>query len=80
MLLYNNRLNPNLGGIFRGLFWGGTTPHPYPCLKLVKIMLEASNLARKYTDVSIFCKKLAIFVQKSTFTQSNRVRAVLEIF
>ena len=33
-----------------------------------------------FADVSIFCKKLAFFVQKSTFTQSNSVRAVLEIF
>ena len=56
------------------------------CLKLVRIMLETSNLARKYTpicsfaDVSIFLQKIAFFVQKSTFTQSNSVRAVLEIF
>ena len=69
------------------------------CLKPVRITLETSNLARKYTlicsfrkytfqclgplnfaDVSIFCKKLAFFVQKSTFTQSNSVRAVLEVF
>ena len=29
---------------------------------------------------AFFCRKLAFFVQKSTFTQSNSVRAVLEIF
>ena len=70
-----------------------------PCQKPVRIMLETSNLARKYkpicsfrkytfqclgplnfADVSIFCKKLAFFVQKSSFIQSNSVRAVLEIF
>ena len=33
-----------------------------------------------FADVSIFCKKLAFFVQISTVTQSNSVRAVLEIF
>ena len=34
-----------------------------------------------FADVSIFfCKKFAVFVQKSTFTQSNNMRAVLEIF
>ena len=43
---------------------------------------------RKYTfqclgplnlaDVSIFCKKIAFFVQKNTFTQSNSVRAVTD--
>ena len=35
--------NPNLGGIFRGSFGGGGG-----CLNLVRIMLEASNLARNY--------------------------------
>ena len=29
---------------------------------------------------AFFCKKLQFFVQKSAFTQSNSVRAVLEIF
>ena len=33
-----------------------------------------------FADVSIFCKKSAFFGQISTFTQSNSVRAVLEIF
>ena len=33
-----------------------------------------------FPDVSIFCKKLAFFVQKGTFTQSITVRAVPEIF
>ena len=56
-------------------------------------MLETSNFTRKYThivvsenipfstDVSIFflCKKSAFLVQNSVFTQSNSVRAVLEI-
>ena len=29
---------------------------------------------------AFFCKKLTFFLQKSTFTQSNSVRAVLEMF
>ena len=29
---------------------------------------------------TFFCKKLAFYVQKSTFTQSNSVKAVLEVF
>ena len=47
-----NTINPNLGWLFKGLFWGGgggwggKTTH---CLKLFRIMLETSNLARKYT-------------------------------
>ena len=33
-----------------------------------------------FADVSIFCKKSVFFSQNSTFTQSNSVRALLEIF
>ena len=99
-------LNPNLGGFFKGSFWGGGGGEggvklPTPCLKLVRIMLETSNLARKYTlicslrkdtfyyqgslnfaNVSIFCKKLTFLAKivPLTFTQSNIVTAVLEIF
>ena len=29
---------------------------------------------------AVFCKKLAFSIQKSTFTESNSVRAVLEIY
>ena len=39
--------NPNLGGLFRGSFFGGVKFTP--SLKLVRIVLETSNLARKYT-------------------------------
>ena len=52
--------NADLGGLFRGSFWGGlggggkTTPPP--CLKLVRVMLETSHLARKYTSLCSFRK------------------------
>ena len=99
--------NPNLGGLFRGSFWGGRgrgvvkiTPLPIPYLKLVRIMLKTSNLARKYTRTYVvsenipfsikallillmsafFFKKAAFSSQNSTFTQSNSVRVVPEIF
>ena len=53
-------ITPNLGGLFRGSFlgWGGELPPPPPppCLKHVTIMLETSNLARKYTPVCSFRK------------------------
>ena len=77
---------------------GGVVKLP-TCLKLIGIMLETSNLARKYrhicsfrkysfyfqdplnfVDVSIFLPKISVFGQNSTFTQSNSVRAVFEIF
>ena len=55
--------NPNLGELFRGSFWGEEgvilppSPHPpSPCLKLVRIMLETSNLAGKYTSIYSFRK------------------------
>ena len=54
-----NKINPNLGGLFRGLVCfevggGGCKITPY--LKLVRIMLETSNLACKYTDICSFRK------------------------
>ena len=51
-------INPNLGGLFRGLLWGGGGGGDYThsCLKLVRIMLEASNLARKYSTIFSFRK------------------------
>ena len=130
-------LNPNLGGLFRGPFWGGgggggggvqftgggggggggwggVKLPPYPpspsCLKLARVMLETWNLVRRYTGIwkyvfhflsfqkiylllpklsyflillmpaFFFQKKTAFFGKNSTFTQSNSVRAVLEIF
>ena len=45
--------NPNLGGLFRGSFWGGFI---LSCLKLVRIMLETLNLARKYKLICSFRK------------------------
>ena len=50
-------VNPNLGGLLRGSFLGGGKGGKItPCLKLVRIMLESSNLARKYTPVCSFRK------------------------
>ena len=55
-------------------------------------MLETSNLTRKYTHVgstnaiiillmsAFFAKKIAFFGQNITFTESNIVSAVLELF
>ena len=52
-------VNPNLGGLFRGLFWGGgggefTPPPPY--LNLDRIKLETWNLVYKYRDICSFRK------------------------
>ena len=41
-------LHPNLGGLFRSSFWGGGGGGELRRLKLVRIMLETSNLAHKY--------------------------------
>ena len=78
----------NLGELFRDSFCGGgggVKLTPPPLLELVRILLEIPNLTRKYTPIcrlmsAFFFKKLAFFVQKSTFTQSDSVRAVLQIF
>ena len=61
---YNGQkyFNPNLGRLFRGSFWGGgwgggSKNNPPPSsLKLVRIKLEISNLARKYTHICSFRK------------------------
>ena len=39
-------VTPNLGGIFRGSFYGGENGSS-SCLKIVVIMLETWNLTRK---------------------------------
>ena len=50
--------NPNLGGLLRVCFevGGKTNSLPPLCLKLVRIMLATSNLARKYTHICSFRK------------------------
>ena len=53
--------NPNQAGLVRGSFWAGgegggvKLPSP-PSLKLVRIILEASKSARKYTPIYSFRK------------------------
>ena len=47
---------PNLSGLFRGSFGGGGGIKLPPCLTLVRIMLETSNVARKYTPLFSFRK------------------------
>ena len=73
--------NHNLDGLFTGSFWGGRggkIPPLPPRLKLVRIMLETSNLARKYRHICSFRKYtfrdflvlLSVFVrQKVTITK-----------
>ena len=50
------QLNPNLGGLFSCSFWGGGGGKVTPCLKLVRITPDASNLARKYIPLRSFRK------------------------
>ena len=45
-----NVFNPNLGGLFRGSFWG-VGVKTTPCLKIVRVMLETWNLVWKYTHM-----------------------------
>ena len=67
--LMSLRINPNLGGVFRGLFfffWGGglvkltsPTPHTHTLSKTRQnhaIILETGNLVRKYTHICSFKK------------------------
>ena len=79
-------LNPHLGGIFSGPFWGGTKL-PSPCLKIVRIIQETWNLTCKYRSICSFstktllillmlvflCKKSACFGQNSLMSISSLV-------
>ena len=42
-------IDPNLGGLFKGLFWGGFKITPHPWIELVRIILEAWKLVLKFT-------------------------------
>ena len=45
-IMHLSMFNPNLGGLFRSSLWGGGWGKITACLKLVRTMLETSNLAR----------------------------------
>ena len=76
----NALFKPNLGGLFRGPFWGGgtgkITPPPTPCLEPVRIMQETLNVVRKHIHICGFRKygfshqghldfaNISIFLQK----------------
>ena len=81
-------LNHNLGGFFWDSFWGGGSEgrgenYLFSCLKLVRIMLEISNLARKYIHICSFRKHtfwfqaplnladVTMFLQKLAFFGQN---------
>ena len=52
-----SEINPNLGRLFRGSFWGGggvgVGSKITPYLKLVRIMLGTWNLVDKYTHILV---------------------------
>ena len=62
-------VNPNLGGVFRGSFWGGGGGGGVKLL--VRIMLETSNLIGKYTHVVseniAFSTKASLILLMSAF-------------
>ena len=70
--LCNKCINHNLGGSFRDSFWGGERRTITPCLKPVRIMLETSNLARKYSHICSFRTKALLIVLMSAFFAKNQ--------
>ena len=76
----NYSFNPNLGGLFRGSFWGGRG------LEIWYVSTHTFN-SRKYTFSTkntliflisaFFLQKIIIFGKNSTYTQSNSMTAVL---
>ena len=78
-------LNPNLGGFFRDLLWGGGSGgdggnYSFTCLKLVRIMLETSNLARKYMHICSFRKHTFWFQAPLNFTDATMFLQKLAFF
>ena len=71
-------INLNLGGLFKGWFWEGGDKIT-PCLKLVGIMVQTSNLARKYThtyyavleNIAFSTKPLLIFLMSAFFAKKS---------
>ena len=75
-------INPNLGGLFRGLFWGeGKFGKEIWENLVLSENISFSTKARLILLMpAFFYKESAVFGKYSTFTQGNSVRAVLEIF
>ena len=66
-------LNPNLGGLFRGLFWGGKgVKLPSPCLKIIRIKLETWNLVCKHTHVFSFRKYTFQYKDTLNFADASK--------
>ena len=67
--------SPNLGGLFRGSFYGGGKI----TLEHYGIMLKTSNLTRKYTYIfsfriyNFYCKESLNFADDSIFLQKNQL-------
>ena len=86
------QLNHNLDGSLEVCFVVGVIKIA-PCLKPVRTMLETLNWIRKYTHTHVILEHIpfsariplillipALFSKSSIFTQSNGMRAALEMF
>ena len=81
-------LNPNLDGLFRGLFWivlrglfffwGGVKITP--CLKLIRIMLETSNLAGNNTFICSLWKYAFYYQGLLNFADFNIFLQKVSVF
>ena len=80
--------NFNLGGLFRGAFWGVevffevfeiwyVSTHTYAVSENIPFSTKTLLILLMS---AFFCKKSVAFGNNSTLTQSNSVRAVLEFF
>ena len=82
--------SPNLWVGFLGIPFdvGGGENTPFPCSKYISTKKYVVSENRPFSTKALlillmsgfFCKKSAFFGKDSTFTLSNSVRAVLEIF
>ena len=62
----HNNNNPNPGGLFRGSFSGGRGRKIAPYLKLVRIILEPSNFACKYTHTCLVSENIPFNTKRTS--------------
>ena len=67
-------------GFFRGSSCGGGEGKVAPCVKLVRIMLESSNLVRKYKHICSFRKYTFQYQGLLNFTDVSIFLQIISIF
>ena len=60
---FEDMYNPNLGGLFRGLFWRGRRGEIIPCLELFRITLESTKALLILLMLAFFLAKMVTLLK-----------------